>query len=62
MQEFESVEAATTLMDSDWREQTFFGQGRLRFEYAWAPRSRPPAAGPQCDWVCEYCQAVNFGR
>ena len=31
-QEFESAEAAAALMGSDWREQTFFGQHRLRFE------------------------------
>lgn len=58
-QDFESAEAAAALMGSDWRDQTFFGPHRLRFEYA-RPRSAAAAHGD--DWECEACQAANFGR
>lgn len=59
-------------MDSDWRDQTYFGEHRLRFSYD-ASAARPGGgeggsegeaggAGRGSDWVCEVCQAVNFGR
>lgn len=38
------MDAAAAFMASDWREQTFFGSHRLRFEYA---RRRQP--GPADD-------------
>ena len=69
-QEFGSPEAAGALMDSDWREQTYFGEHRLRFAYDVAGRP-PEGAGAgsalapgerPSDWVCEFCQASNFGR
>lgn len=62
MQEFESPEGAAALMGSAWREQTFFGQHRLRFEYA---RRRADLAGPGAaagDWLCDFCQGINFAR
>jgi hypothetical protein len=74
-QKFESAEAAAALMASEWRLQTFFGQHRLHFQYAYRRRRPPPASParsgdgghsqdshPPVDWVCEYCGGVNFGR
>lgn len=58
LQEFDSVQAAAALMGSDWREQTFFGPHRLRYEFA---RARPAEAGA-ADWACEPCGAANFAR
>lgn len=58
LQEFESTDAAAALMGSDWREQTFFGEHRMHFEYA---RSRQEGPVVQ-DWACELCQYVNFAR
>lgn len=56
------MEAADALMASDWKEQTFFGQHRLRFEFA-RPRADAGGAGTAAgDWVCELCQGVNFAR
>lgn len=59
-------------MDSDWRDQTYFGEHRLRFSFD--SMGRPaggsgasgagglgPGAVPS-DWLCEFCKALNFGR
>ena len=67
-QEFEDSEAAAALMQSDWRQQTFFGQHRLGFEYArrvgWRDGEGGGGGGGRhaADWACEYCQGINFGR
>lgn len=49
-------------MGSAWREQTFFGQHRLCFEYA-RPRADSVGGGAAAgDWVCDFCQGINFAR
>ncbi|KAI8477118.1 MAG: integral membrane protein DUF106-domain-containing protein [Monoraphidium minutum] len=68
--EFESVEAAQVLMESDARSGVFIGGARLRLDYDAAPPSSGEQQGPAWaaaaaaaqDWICEMCNAMNFAR
>lgn len=63
LQECDSVETATRVMDVS-RDRGISVHGELlRFEYSTAPQ--PPggaAASSALDWVCPQCQATNFSR
>ena len=46
-------------MQSEWRQEAFFGEHRLRLEYS---RGGGSSGGPAPDWECPVCAALNFGR
>ena len=70
-QDFDSVELAMALMESDGRDELHLGGSYLGFEYSVSPQPALAAAGAAAaaaaaastlDWICSMCQAVNFSR
>ena len=63
MQEFDSVESAQQIMESDARYQFDLDGTPLRLDYS---HGQQPAAAVSAsatsDWICPACSAVNFSR
>ncbi|KAL3163303.1 hypothetical protein ABBQ32_009695 [Trebouxia sp. C0010 RCD-2024] len=61
--EFDSIESAQHIMESDLRYQFNLDGAPLRLDYSHA--AQPPAAASASatsDWICPGCSAVNFSR
>ena len=63
LQEFNTVEAAQALMESDARDSLSISGKPLTLDYSISQYgSRDAQAGSLADWICTMCQAVNFAR
>ena len=63
MQEFNSVEAAKALMDTEARDSLSLSGKLLTLDYSISQHtSRGADASNLADWICTMCQAVNFSR
>ena len=63
MQEFNTIEAAKALMDTDARGSLSLNGKLLTLDYSISQHtSRGADAGNLADWICTMCQAVNFSR
>ena len=63
VQEFNTVEAAQALMESDARDRLSINGRALTLDYSISQYgSRDAQAGNLADWICTMCQAVNFAR
>ncbi|KAK9816422.1 hypothetical protein WJX72_000054 [[Myrmecia] bisecta] len=63
--EYDSVESAQAVMDSDARRALQLDGQTLHLDYSHAPAPNPASASGAAsmqDWVCSMCQAVNFAR
>ena len=63
LQEFDSVESAQEIMESDLRYQFDLDGVPLRLDYSHAAQPAAAAsASASSDWICPGCSAVNFSR
>ena len=63
LQEFNTIEAAQALMESDARDSVSINGRPLTLDYSISQYgSRDAQAGNLADWICTMCQAVNFAR
>ena len=63
IQEFDSVESAQHIMESDLRYQFNLDGAALRLDYSHAAQPAAAAsASATSDWMCPGCSAVNFSR
>lgn len=61
--EMADATTAATLLDSGWRDATYYQASHLKLQFAW-PYGRGPAADAAAglDWSCQQCSGVNYGR
>ena len=63
LQEFNAIEAAQALMESDARDSLSINGRPLTLDYSISQYgSRDTQAGNLADWICTMCRAVNFAR
>lgn len=65
LQDFDSIEAATEMMESEAAEHLQLMGQRLQFEYSVSPQPAHADGSSEqslLDWICSMCQAVNFSR
>jgi hypothetical protein len=66
LQDFESVDDARQLMESEARYNSVIGGQVLFLDYSSGPpggaAGQGPAGGPALDWICDMCSSVNFAR
>ena len=63
LQEFDSVESAQQIMESDLRYQFNLDGAMLRLDYSHAAQpAAAVSASATSDWICPGCSAVNFSR
>jgi hypothetical protein len=63
MQEFNSIEAAQALMDSEARDSLSMNGKPLTLDYSISQYgAKSSQAGDAADWLCTMCQAINFSR
>lgn len=65
VQDFDTIEAATAMMESEAAEDLQLMGQRLQFEYSVSPQPAHADGSSEqslLDWICSMCQAVNFSR
>ena len=63
LQEFDSLESAQEIMESDLRYQFNLDGALLRLDYSHgAQPAAAVSASASSDWICPGCNAVNFSR
>ncbi len=63
LQEFNAIEAAQALMDSDARDTLSLYGKPLTLNYSVSQQgSKGSQASNLADWICTMCQAINFAR
>ena len=64
MQEFNSIEAAKALMDTEARDSLSLNGKLLTLDYSISQHASRGGtdASNLADWICTMCQAVNFSR
>lgn len=63
VQEFDSIESAQHIMESDLRYQFDLDGAPLRLDYSHGAQPAAAAsASATSDWMCPGCSAVNFSR
>lgn len=63
VQEFNSMEAAQALMNSEARDSLTVNGKPLTLDYSISQYgAKSSQAGDAADWMCTMCQAINFSR
>lgn len=65
LQDFDCIESARAVMESETADELQLLGQRLRLEYSVSPQPAQATGGADqslLDWICSMCQAVNFSR